>query len=144
MGYLQIVYASSATQPVEESFLHELLNVSRKNNGALGITGILLCVDGSFLQVLEGPAENVDSLYEQISFDRRHGAVVLLLRREVEERGFGDWTMGYVNVTRDSANFEGLFDLLRDKPFAALKGDHRRIKSVLDGFIKGRWRKNIS
>lgn len=144
MGFLQIVYASSATEPVKESFLHGLLDVSRKNNDALGITGVLLCVNGSFLQVLEGPAENVESLYEQISFDRRHGAVVLLLKREVEERGFADWTMGYVNVKKGSADFEGLFDLLRDKPFAALKGDHERIKSVLDGFIKGRWRQSIS
>ena len=144
MPYMQLVYASAATTRFSEDELIDLLGVSRKNNAELNVTGMLLFQDGSFLQVLEGDQEKVERLYKKIEQDRRHGSVVLLLRRDVDERGFGDWSMGYVNVDAKRIGLEGLFDVIRSKPFAELEGDHMRVRAILDGFQQGKWRRSIT
>ncbi len=144
MSFLQLVYASAATTPFTENELLNLLDVSRRNNVELGVTGVLLFMEGSFLQVLEGPPDKVESLYDKIFQDRRHGAVLLLLRREVEDRGFGDWSMGYVNAGKKKKELQGLFDLLGAyKKFSDLQGDQERVRSILNGFKQGKWRRSI-
>lgn len=143
MAYLQLVYASGAMHPFSEQELLVLLEECRTNNTRIGVTGVLLYVGTSFLQVLEGEAEAVESLYERVAEDDRHGAVTLLLRRIVPVRGFGKWSMGFVNANRKGKEFDGLFDILRNRSFADLREDHKAVRSVLDGFVEGKWRKTI-
>jgi hypothetical protein len=51
----RIVYVSAASEPFSDQQLKELLQKSRQNNVAAGITGMLLYKDGTFMQTLEGP-----------------------------------------------------------------------------------------
>ena len=55
---------------------------------------------GYFLQLLEGTAETVDSLYRKIAKDTRHKGTKLLLEATVDEdrRLFGKWFMSSFNV----------------------------------------------
>ena len=63
MGALiQCVYSSSATARFRESELPDLLAKSRIANSARGITGMLVYINGHFLQVIEGQADVIDSL----------------------------------------------------------------------------------
>ncbi|MBA3651724.1 MAG: BLUF domain-containing protein [Chthoniobacterales bacterium] len=48
------IYVSFATHPFTQDELVELLQVSRKNNTAVGLTGILLYKEGKLMQLLEG------------------------------------------------------------------------------------------
>ncbi len=68
----RIIYSSSATAPLSEQQLDELLQTSRRNNLAADITGMLLSKDGNFMQILEGPKIAVETLVEKIRNDSRH------------------------------------------------------------------------
>jgi hypothetical protein len=92
---LQIVYISTARQPLTEAELQSVLAVSRRNNGAAGVSGLLIAGGRRFLQVLEGPEEAVAAAFDRIKADPRHFAVVVLSKKHVEAREFGDWTMGF-------------------------------------------------
>ena len=96
-----LVYVSSAVRLWAEKELLDLLEKSRKNNQALGITGMLLYKEGSFMQFLEGPREKVMALMEKIKKDPRHRGVITLLQQEHPEREFPEWTMGFKMVESD-------------------------------------------
>jgi hypothetical protein len=98
------VYSSVATSPFTDADLAALLTVSRRNNAAAGITGMLLYRDGRFLQVLEGQPEAVEAAMARISADSGHRQVRVLLAEMTPARQFPEWTMGYPQVGRDVEN----------------------------------------
>lgn len=118
----RLVYASSAIQKFSEQELVELLEVSRKNNGPLDVTGILLYRDGNFIQVLEGLRENVETIYENISNDERHRGVMLVVKEDVEDRLFPNWSMGFEDLSNstDARKLEG-YNTFFDNDRAALE-----------------------
>ena len=89
----QLTYISTATSTMSDADISVILAVSRLNNAAAGITGLLLYDGRRFLQALEGEAALVDRTYQRIKADKRHRAVVLLSSNEVGERSFGNWAM---------------------------------------------------
>ena len=90
-----LIYISSAVSLFSGKELSDLLEISRRNNHALGITGMLLYKDGNFMQFLEGPKDEVIALLEKIKKDPRHRGVMTLLQQENAEREFSDWAMGF-------------------------------------------------
>jgi hypothetical protein len=52
--------------------------------------------DGCFGQVLEGPLAAVETTFERIQMDDRHGEVTLLAFDPVGGRGFSNWSMAFV------------------------------------------------
>jgi len=134
---IQLVYASAAAAPLSSSALETLLIKARARNAALDVTGILLHVDGSFLQVLEGRPEAVLALFAKIKQDRRHGRVLTLLIREITQRNFGDWSMAFVDASGRATQIAGY---RRSRGFADLLGDAANIARILDEFRVGRWR----
>ncbi|MDC8787238.1 BLUF domain-containing protein [Roseateles koreensis] len=97
---VRLLYASRASQPIDDSALATILKQSREHNPAEGITGLLCHADGTFIQLLEGGRDAVNARYKQIVGDARHRDVVLLSYEEVTERQFGGWSMGQVNLQR--------------------------------------------
>ena len=67
---LQLVYISSAVGRVDTA---DILRTSRRNNAEVGVTGALMFNGGAFAQVLEGPRRGVESTFERIQRDQRHG-----------------------------------------------------------------------
>jgi hypothetical protein len=100
---VQLTYVSEACSGFEEHQIPELLRSIRPANARHHITGMLLYIQGTFLQILEGEAPEVDALYERIASDQRHRNVTLLIRQNVAERGFADWTMDYTTVDAQDA-----------------------------------------
>lgn len=94
----QLIYVSEAVKPMSAQALEELLLVARKKNRDLKITGMLLYLNNSFLQVLEGPEENVKTLYQRIIEDERHRNIKLVEEMECDKREFGSWSMGFENL----------------------------------------------
>lgn len=78
----------------ELSALREILSVSRKNNQASDVTGYLIFDRDSFVQVLEGPRNAVETTMARIAQDARHRDVSVIAIRPVENRAFHNWTMG--------------------------------------------------
>ena len=91
----QLIYtcALAPATPVKE--LRAIAEQSSEKNAARGLTGVLLCEDGSILQVLEGEKSVVEDLFAKISEDTRVTAPLVLLRRVTSAREFPNWSMGY-------------------------------------------------
>ena len=97
---VRLMYASRAASPVDQEELSSILRQSKMTNPAQGITGVLCCSGGIFIQVLEGGRNAVNRLYNRISADPRHTDVVLLTYEEIAERRFAGWSMGQVHMSR--------------------------------------------
>src|ERR1700759_1632062 len=91
----QLVYISTALQPITAEKRAQILSASRRNNAANRVTGLLVAGKRRFLQALEGPEQAVLDTYARIKGDGRHHALVLLTGRSVEHRAFGDWSMAF-------------------------------------------------
>lgn len=101
---LQLVYISSVN-PAAPCPTQDILTVSRRNNARDRITGLLYADAGRFLQALEGPEDAVEAAYARIRDDRRHHAIVLLSRQQVDRRTFGNWEMAHRAPGADAASF---------------------------------------
>lgn len=131
----QVIYSSAAVAPFTETELGQLLARARVNNERLGISGLLLYDEGSFLQVLEGEQQVIEKLYDKIEQDKRHHRLVALLRRDVEERHFGQWRMGFAAVNAFSKKLPGYSDYLRARGDASATANAaaRLLASFRDG-----------
>jgi len=89
----QLLYVSNTMDELGLGDLDQILTASRRNNAMMSITGLLLFIDGGFLQVLEGEERAVRELYTRISSDPRHRNTRLMLDREVPSRAFPEWNM---------------------------------------------------
>lgn len=99
---VRLLYASRASESIDEGLLHAIVERSRANNLEHGITGIL-CVypdGGVFLQAIEGARAEVNALYANLVRDGRHREVTLLSYGEIEERRFSAWRMGCVDLKK--------------------------------------------
>ena len=77
----QLLYASNTNRDTPDSVLDDILAASRRNNAGAGVTGMLLYVEGGFMQVLEGDDEAVGAIYARICQDKRHWNTLVLLDR---------------------------------------------------------------
>ena len=103
----QIVYTSTATEDFSTPDLRKLLLDARVRNRALGVSGMLVFHDRTFLQALEGEQRAVNEIFASIVTDRRHRDIDVLHRGPgFDRRVFGDWSMGF-------ADFSGAADILR-------------------------------
>jgi len=98
MKYLsRMLYVSRSSIGLDDDAeLQKILEVSRRKNPDLEITGILCAGGGHFIQILEGPQENLIRLYGIILADPRHYDSVLVGIAPIEKRIFRHWSMGYL------------------------------------------------
>ena len=78
---IQLSYVSSATTDMSPSELLKLLQQCLKNNPPLGVTGMLLYGNGTFLQTIEGDDAVIDQLVERIAKDPRHTKLQFFSRK---------------------------------------------------------------
>lgn len=97
MNLIQIIYTSASAGGLDAVERGRILCRARVNNARLGISGMLVHVDGSFYQVLEGEVEAVDELFLRIAADPRHLRVTEILREPIARRRFAGWRMGFAN-----------------------------------------------
>jgi len=101
---IRTIYKSRCTR-ANASDWQSILASARRYNPQHGITGALFCDGSNYVQVLEGEASVVDTLFLHINDDPRHDDVVLLMREPIETRMFADWAMGFVEIERFAREF---------------------------------------
>jgi hypothetical protein len=101
-----IIYMSTASWPMTEAELEDLLRQAQRGNERRGITGALVYGEGQFMQIMEGEQATVEALYAHIEQDRRHKGVFKFADRAIPARRFAEWSMGFEVVS--SAAFEQL------------------------------------
>lgn len=95
----RIKYLSRFAPGLTAADIGEIIETSQTNNPKRGVTGTLMTSGGVFYQVLEGPAHEVDALWDIIRRDERHRDVLLLDSIEgIEERMFPRWSLQKVDL----------------------------------------------
>ena len=107
----QIIYISQTAERLSEEELSVILGAARANNASMQVTGMLLYAGNTFLQVLEGARPVVESIYDKIFMDDRHARVKLLSAREVPQREFSDWSMGFRRLEEREVTSKAFFEL---------------------------------
>ena len=97
---VRLLYASRAATTLTAEAIDAIMLQCRRNNPERGITGMLCYSDDIFLQVLEGGRDDVCEIFNAIVRDPRNAHVRILSFEEIDERRFGNWTMGQVNITK--------------------------------------------
>lgn len=95
MPYVQLVYASKAQPEITDAEVLEILKISQSKNLTRRISGVLLYVNSTFVQLLEGPEGAVTEVFATIAADPRHRDVTLLEQRKTDEVSMPTWAMGY-------------------------------------------------
>jgi len=121
-----LIYISKAAELMSEQRLKEILDQSRERNKRLDITGLLLYVEGKFLnatkqqltremsgrfiQVLEGNETQVRELYQLIKHDSKHQQLIVLKEETIPARNFEEWAMGFcaASIEQQHAGFADL------------------------------------
>jgi Sensors of blue-light using FAD len=138
-----LAYSSVATRHFDRDSLVELLTFARNFNDSHGLTGMLLYVDESFFQILEGEPDELHALYVRIEHDSRHTKVIKVLEMPIEKRTFARWSMGYAKVTREElATIPGLNDFF-GRGSALTELEAGKAKVLLDAFREGKWRRRL-
>lgn len=89
----RLVYVSRAAPCLGTADIYAIIRRAHAGNGAAGVTGALVFLDGWFAQVLEGPSAILDARLARISRDPRHGALQLRQRQRVHARVFAGQPM---------------------------------------------------
>ena len=139
-GLHRLIYLSSAVGVLRADELDRILLRSKASNSGAGITGLLLFHEGSFLQMIEGPAAGVTSLMQKIRRDRRHSGIIMLQSGACAERIFPDSPLHYVAPRNLSAGEKQAFTDLRHavqaRPMLGLPipGSDLGLAALLDSF----------
>jgi hypothetical protein len=113
-----LIYVSQARPALDQADLDSILSTSRAYNTEKDITGMLLFVAGrdgkrgSFMQLLEGSAEELEALRKRIFADPRHHTKLVLEKGTKPQRDFADWSMAFRSVVAgDLAAHAGFADI---------------------------------
>ena len=95
----QLLYVSHLASHCDFSVVKEIVDVARRSNPALGITGALLFDGERFCQLLEGGEPEVRALMSRIAADSRHTGV-RVLHGAVSAAGLAmnHWASGYCDA----------------------------------------------
>ena len=135
-----IVYLSSSSGLYSKEEISAIVDHSQAKNRALDITGILLYCNGSIIQVLEGPQQEVEALYNVISLDERHTQVMRLYSGEIKKRTFPDWLMGYKTLSeREMDHLKYMMPFTKD-PNVKPRDPNNIILELVQTFFKNNHR----
>lgn len=137
------IYCSAATHAMSTAELSELLETAKNWNRSIHVTGILLYIDGTFFQVLEGEEKVVKALYDKICRDPRHTNVTTIICESIAKRNFPEWTMAYSFVSDD--DLDSILDAhgVRGNRHAVSRLKEGRSRRLLSAFAEGRWRNRL-
>jgi Sensors of blue-light using FAD len=93
---IELIYCSRVALDLELTEIYKILKQAQSHNQAHDITGALLFNTRFFLQLLEGPEQAVDQLYQRIQADSRHHNIRLIGRAPLVNQRLMQWSMALV------------------------------------------------
>ncbi len=133
----RIVYLSTATKLMSDAELMDVLRVSRGNNTRDEVTGLLLYQGGNFIQLLEGKADAVATVYARVEKDPRHHSVLRMLDGESTERLFPDWSMAFRPAGGVTAQQrQEIAEFIAKAPQEAATTSGRRALRLVSSFVE--------
>ena len=134
----RLVYVSIATPALGDADMLTILNTSQSNNEERYITGFLAHNGDGFMQILEGPQDEVELIYSRIVKDNRHAQVQQVIGETIDQRAFPNWSMNYhrvdgppgssMMIARNDDAVDGLLSGVRDRELLILFSRFLRMK----------------
>lgn len=87
------IYLSHAVRPLDREALRQLVDQATAANAQHNVTGLLVYSDGHFMQVVEGPPEEIRQLRTNIEADPRHAHITELRFAPAQQRLFERWAL---------------------------------------------------
>ena len=98
MEMVRLIYQSKVVGSPDWSVVKSIVLESVQNNAQHDITGLLIMTGEYYLQVLEGPAVEVNRLYAKIVMDERHTDCQIISYTPIQRRAFDGWAMNCINT----------------------------------------------
>ncbi len=138
----RLIYLSTASNnSMSYTELNDLLLKSQKTNREKNISGILLHLDGEFIQVLEGTKKAVLDLFEKIKLDSRHKNIHSFDQKEISKKYFSGYFMAFdPEHFKNKNEYESLRDFNKDK---ILNSNEDSVLVFLDTFLKAHQKYSI-
>lgn len=136
----RIHYISEFAESLSPDDVEEITRVSAANNARDGITGMLMASGQLFFQLIEGPDEAVDALYNRILGDRRHKNVMVLGDERGDlQRQCPDWAMRKADLSVEAA--------VRSEPLKVIlevaATQFRMLRDLVSTLERAMWRQLI-
>jgi hypothetical protein len=96
MAYEQLIYTSQISPQFSYEDIGNIMISANYNNAQRNITGALCLFDQTFIQYLEGNCQNINSLFQVISKDKRHDEIQIRYYGQCTERLFEHWKMNQI------------------------------------------------
>lgn len=132
--FYRIIYLSTANGAPEQEELEALMQKARTNNNRDGITGLVAYHDYTFIQVLEGPKEQVKACFDRIRQSDLHRNIVVAHEAESETRLFDRYAMAFVPSAKQdkprNTAFENLSNIFKGEMGKRLETD-----AAANGFL---------
>lgn len=126
-----LIYRSRLCSAMRADDFDLLIRKARVRNASLNVTGILLFDGSHFVQLLEGPPQAVEALFDTIQRDPRHGSVVRLLRDQGPFRRFEGDQMAMIDLREFEAARVPSLILDKMKKQARLAASDDRVARIL-------------
>lgn len=129
-------YVSQQTHSLTDAALEIMLSKARLKNEASGITGMLICYEGLFIQFIEGEEEVIDELFKKIAADHRHNQILILDDGYSETRKFADWSMAFEKLNhKEAGEIIGYKEFNKKDLFAESKEEEHPALQLLQSFV---------
>lgn len=138
----RVKYVSEFAANLTSSDIEKLVSQASENNIKHQITGILVASGHLFFQVIEGPADAIDTLFENIRKDKRHKNVLLLNSEHATQRIFPDWALKRFDMNSETlTQMEPLKAILETITENRMRIDH--LTSILERAVWERFSEYI-
>jgi len=136
----RIHYISEFADSLSPEDVESITRISAVNNARDGITGMLMASGRLFFQLIEGPDEAVDALYNRILGDHRHRNVMVLGDERGDlQRQCPEWAMKKVDLSLDAA--------VRSEPLKVILevsvAQFRILRDLVSTLERAMWRQAI-
>lgn len=132
MSLFQLVYASHLC--TDESVLPSIHSHAVRNDTAHVLSGMLLYANGRFLQVIEGERKDVLQTFSYIKQDERHDQLHVLSEKDIAEKTFTHWNMGFKHLQKDDLLAHPEFAAYLTSPFEQMKANPGTALAMLKAY----------
>ncbi|MGH1368715.1 MAG: BLUF domain-containing protein [Maritimibacter sp.] len=138
----RLVYLSEAVGDFGAKEVAQIIEVSRRFNARLGITGVLLYHEGRIFQELEGERGAVTRAFNRIKRDKRHKNIQVVEFGPAKRRAFEGWSLGCDHPDALPGHMQrsafSIFDLIA--PDAPMRGARPKVREDVRAYLAGfRW-----
>ena len=143
---IRLICSGSIARAFSAEQLADFLEITRLRNQHEGICGVMVLMELDFLQIIEGPDDEVDRLFEEQRKNSPRNSIMLLSRQPIEQAIFAAWSLGFIKTpafgeTPSEEDNQMLLDIEQIDP---QDPSARHSLRILREFVAGKWHLHVS